>query len=193
MWFFWYILGPWAKANYCRAVTKSPRGTPSRFDTFLFRMLTLCASTLCSNTIVDTMKKSSLTIPLKVCLSFRQHPGDDPGERVPVGALQEAAAGGGTGRPRLPRLLPQVPLRSWDIQPHARMAHAQATNFIFLMGHGNETLKKKSLFPQSTYFTVRWQSYFSRLPKYWPPTPLSALASVYPPAFVTGGGQSLNF
>jgi hypothetical protein len=24
---------------------------------------------------------------------------------------------------------------------------------------------------QSTYFTVRGQSYFSRLPKYWPPTP----------------------
>ncbi len=30
------------------------------------------------------------------------------------------------------------------------------------------------LIPQSTYFTVRGQSFFSRLPKYWPPIPLSA-------------------
>ncbi len=114
----------------------------SRFDTFMFCMLTLCASTLCSNAIVDTMKKSHPAIPFKIYLHFRQHPGDDPGERVPVGALQEAAAGGGAGRPRLPRLLPQVPLRPSDIQPHARMAHAQATNFIFLKGYGNEKLKK---------------------------------------------------
>ncbi len=32
MWFFWDILGPWAKANYCRAVTKSPRGTVLEYD-----------------------------------------------------------------------------------------------------------------------------------------------------------------
>jgi hypothetical protein len=32
----------------------------------------------------------------------------------------------------------------------------------------------KALKVQSTYFTVRGQSYFSRLPKYWPPIPLSA-------------------
>ncbi len=35
MWFFWDILGPWAMANYCRAVIKSPRGT----ITFLFLFL----------------------------------------------------------------------------------------------------------------------------------------------------------
>jgi hypothetical protein len=32
--------------------------------------------------------------------------------------------------------------------------------------------------PQSTYFTVRGQSYFSRLPKYWPPHPPLRPASV---------------
>jgi hypothetical protein len=39
--------------------------------------------------------------------------------------------------------------------------------------------------------TVRGRSYFSRLPKNWPPIPLSArrVCSV-PPAFVAGGGQT---
>ncbi len=38
--------------------------------------------------------------------------------------------------------------------------------------------------PQSTYFTVRGQSYFSRLPKQWPPPciPLSARRVCPPPA-----------
>jgi hypothetical protein len=35
---------------------------------------------------------------------------------------------------------------------------------------------------QSTYFTVRGQSYFSRLPKYWLPIPLSARRVCPPPA-----------
>ncbi len=35
--------------------------------------------------------------------------------------------------------------------------------------------------PQSTYFTVRGQSYFSRLPKYWPPIPLSTRRVCPPP------------
>jgi hypothetical protein len=43
---------------------------------------------------------------------------------------------------------------------------------------------------QSTYFTVRGQSYFSRLPNYWPPTPLSA-RRVCTPAFVGGGEDRL--
>ncbi len=34
---------------------------------------------------------------------------------------------------------------------------------------------------QSTYFTVRGKSYFSRLPKYWPPIPLSARRVCPPP------------
>ncbi len=39
-----------------------------------------------------------------------------------------------------------------------------------------------SVKPQSTYFTVRGQSYFSRLPKYWPPpSPSSPGESVLPP------------
>jgi hypothetical protein len=37
--------------------------------------------------------------------------------------------------------------------------------------------------------TVRGQSHFSRLPKYWPPIPLSA-RRVCTPAFVAGGGQT---
>jgi hypothetical protein len=36
------------------------------------------------------------------------------------------------------------------------------------------TSKNERYRAQSTYFTVRGQSYFSRLPKYWPPIPLSA-------------------
>ncbi len=35
---------------------------------------------------------------------------------------------------------------------------------------------------KSAYFTVRGQSYFSRLPKYWPPIPLSARRVCPPPA-----------
>jgi hypothetical protein len=42
---------------------------------------------------------------------------------------------------------------------------------------------------QSTYITVRGQSYFSRLPKYWPPSP-SPPGECVPPAFVAGGGQT---
>ncbi len=37
---------------------------------------------------------------------------------------------------------------------------------------------------QSTYFTVRGQSYFCRLSKYWPPIPLSARPLLW------GGGQT---
>ncbi len=43
-----------------------------------------------------------------------------------------------------------------------------------------------SVCPQSTYFTVRGQSYFSRLPKYWPPIPLSARRVCPPPATKVG-------
>ncbi len=43
---------------------------------------------------------------------------------------------------------------------------------------------------QSTYFTVRGQSYFSRLPKYWPPIPLSARRVCPPPATKAGGTHS---
>ncbi len=43
--------------------------------------------------------------------------------------------------------------------------------------------------PQSTYYTVRGQSYFSRLPKYWPPSP-SPSGECVPPAIVAGGGQT---
>ncbi len=43
---------------------------------------------------------------------------------------------------------------------------------------------------QSTYFTVRGQSYFSRLPKYWPPIPLSACWVCPPPATKAGGTHS---
>ncbi len=39
---------------------------------------------------------------------------------------------------------------------------------------------------QSTYFTVRGQSYFSRLLKYWPPFPLSARRVCPPPATKAG-------
>ena len=39
---------------------------------------------------------------------------------------------------------------------------------------------------QSTYFTVRGQSYFSRLPRYWPPIPSPPGESVLPPH---GGGE----
>jgi len=42
--------------------------------------------------------------------------------------------------------------------------------------------------PQSTYFTVSGQSYFSRLPKYWPPIPLSAARRVCPPPQQRRGG-----
>jgi hypothetical protein len=41
--------------------------------------------------------------------------------------------------------------------------------------------------PQSTYFTVRGQSYFSRLPKYWPPHPPLRPASVSSPRNKGGG------
>ncbi len=44
--------------------------------------------------------------------------------------------------------------------------------------------------PQSTYFTVRGQSYFSRLPKYWPPIPLSPWRVCPPPATKAGGTHS---
>jgi hypothetical protein len=44
---------------------------------------------------------------------------------------------------------------------------------------------EKRVQSQSTYFAVRGQSYFSRLPKYWPPIPLSA-RRVCTPAFVAG-------
>ncbi len=40
---------------------------------------------------------------------------------------------------------------------------------------------------QSTYFTVRGQSHFSRLPKYWPPPSPSPPGECVPPAFVAGG------
>ncbi len=43
---------------------------------------------------------------------------------------------------------------------------------------------------QSTYFTVRGQSYFSRLPKYWPPIPLSA-RWVCTPCLCCGGRTDL--
>ncbi len=43
---------------------------------------------------------------------------------------------------------------------------------------------------QSTYFTVRGQSYFSRLPKYWPPIPLSARRVCPLPATKAGGTHS---
>ncbi len=43
---------------------------------------------------------------------------------------------------------------------------------------------------QSTYFTVRGQSYFSRLPKYWLPIPLSARRVCPPPATKAGGTHS---
>ncbi len=42
-------------------------------------------------------------------------------------------------------------------------------------------------YPQSTYFTGRGQSYFSRLPKYWPPIPLSARRVCPPPGEGDGG------
>ncbi len=44
-------------------------------------------------------------------------------------------------------------------------------------------------YTQSTYFTVRGQSYFSRLPKYWSPIP-SPPDECVPPAFVAWGGQT---
>jgi hypothetical protein len=40
------------------------------------------------------------------------------------------------------------------------------------------------------YFTVRGQSFFSRLPKYWPPIPLSARRVCPPPATKAGGTHS---
>ncbi len=50
----------------------------------------------------------------------------------------------------------------------------------------------KALTAQSTYFTVRGQFYFSRLPKYWPPPPipLSARRVCPPPATKAGGTHS---
>ncbi len=44
--------------------------------------------------------------------------------------------------------------------------------------------------PQITYFTVRGQSYYSRLPKYWPPIPLSTRRVCPPPATKAGGTHS---
>ncbi len=41
--------------------------------------------------------------------------------------------------------------------------------------------------PQSTYFTARGQSYFSRLPKYWPPIPLFSRRVCPPPQQRRGG------
>ena len=44
---------------------------------------------------------------------------------------------------------------------------------------------------QSTYFTVRGQSYFSRLPKYWPPITLSD-RRVFPKEDIKGQPTSRN-
>ncbi len=45
------------------------------------------------------------------------------------------------------------------------------------------------LYSESAYFTVKGQSYFSRLPKYWPPIPLSAQRVCPPPATHSLGGE----
>ncbi len=44
-----------------------------------------------------------------------------------------------------------------------------------------ESLAERALHSQSTYFTVRGQSYFSRLSKYWPPSPSPPGECVPPP------------
>jgi hypothetical protein len=42
------------------------------------------------------------------------------------------------------------------------------------------------VYSQSKYFSIRGQSYFSRLPKYWPPIPLFARRVCPPPATLAG-------
>ncbi len=73
-------------------------------------------------------------------------------------------------------------------------------SLFYAISDGPIILKKNSLsdvwrifgkcYAQSTYFTVRGQSYFSRLPKFWPPIPLSARRVCPPPATKAGGTHS---
>ncbi len=94
-------------------------------------------------------------------------------------------------------ILVDFKVAKWAVSSPAHSSNPFQVN-IFKRGSNNndfllqvDSLRSLSSSPaQSTYFTVRGQSYFSRLPKYWPTIPLSArrVCSVYPPAFVAGGG-----
>ncbi len=53
----------------------------------------------------------------------------------------------------------------WDVSP-ALISHFSPLSIEF--------------YPQSKYFTVRGQYYFSRLLKYWPPIPLSPASLSFP-------------
>ncbi len=76
----------------------------------------------------------------------------------------------------------------WGAPPPAHQLKSQTVTVTVGAVPDPDTIMSLDPYPRREIITVRGQSYVSRLPKYWPPTPLSAGRVCTPRLCCWGGG-----